>query len=469
MHGSEHDMDMYLCTLDELVEDDKKIVTYKCLSQELAISASKSKELLKLYSKNAEKNNVSIIYCVTGRTKTGIRVVLVQDSQLENAKSKMHKVFSCEPYSVQKSKLTDPSALYAADYEMTKKLLYKCGSYGSVRFNGSTALTDDEINQARTALATTAAANESENTIKHETTQQKSKKISPKSSKTGINNMFGTSSSKVIANGTKIVKPAEQVEIKKEQTKNEKPVQSKPSVSTTNKKSKSHMQSFMTKGKGDLFAESKSSKPSAQIKKEATPPLAEEPSLDINDDFESPKVKVEQEQNEIVKKPEPEKSKKSTSKQKIKKNSGSKKQSRTNSEELPAKKRRRIQEFSSSSEDEAMEEEEEEGSPDIIPASPPPLPKPSRSCIKVGEKNPRKRRVLKSKTFVDADGSMLTEKEWVEEACSDNDYDKRDSDDKKVAKQTDEPKVQKKVSPVAEKSSLKKSKQSSLMGFFSKK
>ncbi|XP_078483837.1 DNA polymerase delta subunit 3 [Ciona intestinalis] len=468
MHGSDHDIDMYLCTLDELVDDDKKIVTYKCLSQELAISASKSKELLRLYSRNAEKNNVSIIYCVTGRTKTGIRVVLVQDSQLENAKSKMDKVFSCEPYSVQKSKLSDPSALYAADYEMTKKLLYKCGSYGSVRFNGSTALTDDEINQARTALATTAAANESENTIKHETTQQKSKKISPKSSKTGINNMFGKISSKVNANGTKTVKTTEQVEIKKEQTKDEKPVQSKPSVSTTNKKSKSHMQSFMTKGKGDLFAESKHSKPSAQIKTEATPPPIEEPSLEINDDFESLKVKVEQKQDEIVKKPEPQKSKKSTSKQKIKKNSGSKKQSRTNSEELPAKKRRRIQEFSSSSEDEAMEEEEEEvGSPDIIPASPPPSPKPSRSRIKLGEKNSRTKRVLKSKTFVDADGSMLTEKEWVDEACSDND--EKVSDDKKVDKQTDELEVQKKVSPVAEKSSLKKSKQSSLMGFFSKK
>uniref|UniRef100_H2ZCZ1 DNA polymerase delta subunit 3 n=1 Tax=Ciona savignyi TaxID=51511 RepID=H2ZCZ1_CIOSA len=103
-----------------------------------------------------------------------------------------------------------------------------------------------------------------------------------------------------------------------------------------------------------------------------------------------------------------------------------------------------------------MQEEEEM---EIIPASPKPPPKPS---IKNGEKNSRTKRVLKSKTFVDADGSMLTEKEWVEEpSLSGEEDDKND-------KQTESITI-KKLSPKANKKPAnKKSKQSSLMGFFSK-
>uniref|UniRef100_H2ZCY6 DNA polymerase delta subunit 3 n=1 Tax=Ciona savignyi TaxID=51511 RepID=H2ZCY6_CIOSA len=264
-------LDTYLTALDEMVEDENKIVTYKCLSQQLAIPISQSKELLKIYAKNSENKMLSTVFCVTGCTKNGIRVAIVKNSDLDKAKSKMLKVTGCHVYSVQQSQVSNPSDLYSADYDMTKGIMYKCASFGPVRYNGSTPLSDEEIGEARNQLTSKAA--ESENTLKHQPIQAKPKKAS---TKTNISNMFANSSTKDVSNRVKTENTVETAVTKPEPHKSNTQDQAK-GKETKCKKPEPAMQMFLTKEKGDPFAKSKA--PASKVKKEMLSPPSNKSSV----------------------------------------------------------------------------------------------------------------------------------------------------------------------------------------------
>ena len=69
-------------------------------------------------------------------------------------------------------------------------------------------------------------------------------------------------------------------------------------------------------------------------------------------------------------------------------------------------------------------------------------------------------RVLKSHTYLDHDGSMLTEKKWEEVSCSSEGEDDKEKKDGETSEPVANPPLKK---------TIFKGKQSSIMGFFSKK
>uniref|UniRef100_A0A3B5MXW8 DNA polymerase delta subunit 3 n=1 Tax=Xiphophorus couchianus TaxID=32473 RepID=A0A3B5MXW8_9TELE len=143
-------------------------------------------------------------------------------------------------------------------------------------------------------------------------------------------------------------------------------------------------------------------------------------------------------------------------------------------EKMEKKKRRRIKKPQPDSSDE-----------DVIPDSPPQMktsePSPKKepetvqhSHMSSGTKIRRRRKVLKSRTFKDEEGCIVTEKDYVSESYSETEDDfqstKQAPRNNNKAKPTssskdDDKKTQKKSSA----SSNKGSKQASIMGFFQKK
>lgn len=284
------------------------------------------------------------------------------------------------------------------------------------------------------------------------------------------------------------------------------------------------MNAFMSKGKTDPFAKSQAkpktvvkkepekeseepekveetkkevkkpelkTKKGAKVKKETIPEAELDDDLriddfpnnadDEDDDFVATtknKSKPKQETSTVSRSKSTGRQRKSSSDSKAKpppkQESNSKKSRRKDSHELPAKKRRRIQAVSSSS-SEGEEEEDEEM--DIIPPSPPPVAEPvvekedkpekDERIAQNGPKNKRMKKVLKSRTYQDEDGCMVTKKVYVFESCSSDEENVPANDNSEATTEAVEKK--KKFPCVSTAAQKKPSKQSSLMGFFKKK
>ncbi|KAK7082387.1 DNA polymerase delta subunit 3, partial [Halocaridina rubra] len=133
---------MYLENLDEYVNDEEKIVTYKRLSLTLGVNTNIAKQMLYNFvtqQRNGDKTdrgNINIIYAVSGvvhENKEDVyKMFLVREENLEAVKSTMKKVISVHIYSVQKSRLKDLSALYSADYDCSKENLNLVNNYSSI-------------------------------------------------------------------------------------------------------------------------------------------------------------------------------------------------------------------------------------------------------------------------------------------------------------------------------------------------
>nr|CAB3265002.1 DNA polymerase delta subunit 3 [Phallusia mammillata] len=464
--------DSYLAAVDELVDDENKLVTYKLVSHQLALPISRAKQVLENYAKH--NTGVSVVHTLTGKTSKGLRVSLVREVDLDEAKARLDHVVSSHPYSVQKTKLKDPNPLYSADYEMTKTTLFKCGSCSAIKYSGSKSLTEEEIQQMKDSMKKVTV----------EDTMVTTKNTSPKNatkkpaSQKGITSLFGTKPQKKTSQ-TDTGLDQNETNKKKEVSTNQEKIQKKtekqengPAKQSTKKPS--GMNAFVKKGKIDPFAmkaktspKAKNSPPkvkSPQQKSSAPSISEEEDNMEIDEVDSPPPIKNEVKTDDLLdeienqsKKPNPQK--KTTPKAR---NKPKAKKPRTNSGELPAKKRRRIQELSSSSE----EASDDDFNDDVIPPSPEPLMAKSGNVIKVGGKNAHKKRVLKSHTYQDKDGSMLTEKKWEEISCSSEEEEPVTNSNKNNGGAPEQ--TIKTPSPEV-KTALKKNKQASIMGFFSKK
>lgn len=557
-------MEEFVDAIDEQIEDDNKVVTYKSLSFSLALPMQKSKEVLTEYFQ--AKKDLNACYLLTGKTKSGIQIKLVNFDKLEEEKEKFERLISSHIYSVQKTKLKTSADLYNADYDAIKAATQSNQRYGVISYAGSKQLTADEIAKGREKMQANRGKKEEtlhqsqsfpKSTTKTKTPTQKKNAFALFTPKT-------TSSKNKEAEENKVKKEVKETEEDEESSNatetasNEKAKpkekvgskSSESSSSSTGKKKKastSNMMKFMSKDKTDPFAAAATSQKSSSSVKKEKPESAqkktkkktttdEEEEVDFLDDVlanlsntkSPPKARTgrgmlfmddsddEEEEVEVrknsqrnkkdspkkeqVKISSPKKEKKkelkvdspkkkkasepvkrkkkqqqvsddsddemSISINQIKKNSkkggsqsvkkSTKKKSKKE-EKKPAAKRSRIVTNSSSE----SEDEEENMSAEEEPEAATPV-KPRGPVIKVGEKC--KKRVLKSRTYVDEDGSMLTEKVYEEVSCSDGD----DDENKDVVPATPEP-VKKKTIQFAKPPANKKSKQSSLKSFFTKK
>ncbi|XP_031605677.2 LOW QUALITY PROTEIN: DNA polymerase delta subunit 3 [Oreochromis aureus] len=444
--------ELYLDNIDEYVNDHNKIVTYKWLSLTLGVHVNTAKQMLYHYLDHKRKESSAQLhatYLVSGKFvdngQTSHKVSVVREEQLEDFKAKMSLVVSVHVYSVQKALLKDSGPLYAVDYDAVKDNLKNCSRYSAIRCASAVPMSSVELQQRgkfskllHLSLKTKAGMNGDTSPV------LKSSAKPPK----GIMGMFANKSAPKSQDNSKEMKPE-----KKEDAHDIEAPKSKP-VAKVNPVA-------------NFFGTQTSKKPEKTVKEEEAPQSSSRAAQ------QHERSKPEEKQ-ETVAPVEPQKDTKKDSRSKTKRLEDSD----SEEEKMKKKKRRRIKKPEPDSSDE-----------DVIPDSPQPVvtrepssPSPKKEVEPDRHSHPsssemkirKRRRVMKSRIFVDDDGCMVTEKGYVSESYSESEDDfkpsKQASRDPIKAKPSssskeDEKKTQKKASA----NSNKGTKQASIMGFFQKK
>ncbi|XP_021379991.1 DNA polymerase delta subunit 3-like isoform X1 [Mizuhopecten yessoensis] len=450
---------LYLENLEEYVNDENKIVTYRWFSTNLKVHVNQAKQMLYAFVQdqrnNHDNDNLSVTYFVAGLTKPvnghqqTHKCTVVKEEDLEAYRSTLSVVTSSHIYSVQRANLKDSCALYTAEYDAIKE----SSKYTSIKFAKAKLRSGAEIESlCKTSVPQTTETNKQIKTNGTSTTNGQSKPAAKPQQKAGIAGMFA--------------KAAKKPENKKEEPKQEKEVkENKPEKSGTAAK-KGGMMSFFSK-QTDKKPEQSARE---ETKQESKPVIKTEK----KDDSSPPPQK---------KKVEPKKATKKTHRKPD-----------SDDESENKKKRRRIKQdlFDSSSEEEDVEIEDDSPVPSPIRELVTVLASDSEEEMEVTEPSPKKRSPQKPspenrengerrrkrtrrqvpKTFMDDDGYMVTEKVWESESTDASDVEPPPA----VTKET--PKPQQKKSPQKspqKKSPQKKSpptgstKQKTMMSFFKKK
>ncbi|XP_070701317.1 DNA polymerase delta subunit 3 isoform X2 [Pempheris klunzingeri] len=441
--------ELYLDNIDEFVHDHNKIVTYKWLSLTLGVHVNTAKQMLYHYLDHKRKESsaqINATYLVSGKFvdngQTSHKVSVVKEDQLEDFKSKMSLIVSVHVYSVQKALLRDSGPLYSVDYDAVKDNLMSCSRYSAISCASAVPMSSLELQQAREKHQAPTPEPEHKKPVMNGEAGVASKP-SAKPQK-GIMGMFANKTAPKNQEGGK--------DIKSEQ-KEDAPVVDAP-------KSKPQAKANPVT---NFFGNQSAKKPEKTVKEEE----AAQPSSTAEHQHKSSRP-AEKQDAAAVERPKDTK-KDSRSKTKRIEDSDSEE------EKMERKKRRRIKKPEPDSSDE-----------DVIPDSPQqmetrePSPSPEKEVESVSHsrhsemKTRKRRRVLKSRTFVDDEGCIVTEKGYESESYSETE------DDFQASKPTpkvpisarlpagnkqDEKKNQKKTSANANKGT----KQASIMGFFHKK
>ncbi|KAM7379745.1 hypothetical protein PAMP_005275 [Pampus punctatissimus] len=441
--------ELYLDNIDEYVNDHDKIVTYKWLSLTLGVHVNTAKQMLYHYLDHKRKESSAQLhatYLVSGKFmdngQASHRVSVVREEQLEDFKSKMSLIVSVHVYSVQKALLKDSGPLYSVDYDAVKDNLKNCSRYSAIRCATAVPMSSLELQQAREV--------------------QRAPAPEPEKRKAGMNgdaNLASKPSTKpqkglmgMFANKTTPKNQDSSKEIKSE-AKEDAPVGDAPKNKAA--ANKNPMTNF--------FGTQATKKPDKAVK--------EEEATQSSSSVEQRHTDSQSEEKQAAAAVEPPKDTKKDSRSKTKRIEDSD----SEEEKMEKKKRRRIKKPEPDSSDE-----------DVIPDSPqqrepssPPCPKKEAESVSPQgnseTKTRKRRRVLKSRTFVDDEGCIVTEKGYESESYSETEDDvppaKQQapkhpvSAKRPTSNKEDEKKSQKKASANANKTT----KQASIMGFFQKK
>uniref|UniRef100_A0A671R5W8 DNA polymerase delta subunit 3 n=1 Tax=Sinocyclocheilus anshuiensis TaxID=1608454 RepID=A0A671R5W8_9TELE len=149
--------DLYLDNIDEFVNDQNKIVTYKWLSLTLGVHVNIAKQMLYhyLHQKRNESSGtpLHVTYLVSGKCvengSTCHKVSVVREDKLDAVKAKMDVTISVHVYSVQRAELKDSSPLYNTDYDAVKENLKNCNKYSAIRCAAAVSLSSAELQRAQ--------------------------------------------------------------------------------------------------------------------------------------------------------------------------------------------------------------------------------------------------------------------------------------------------------------------------------
>ncbi|KAK5919985.1 hypothetical protein CgunFtcFv8_023830 [Champsocephalus gunnari] len=443
--------ELYLDNIDEYVNDQDKIVTYKWLSLTLGVHVNTAKQMLFHYLDHRRKESSAQLhatYLVSGKCvdngQASHKVSVIKEDKLEDFKSKMSLIVSVHVYSVQKALLKDSGPLYSVDYDAVKDNMKNCSKYSAIRCAGAVPVSS--VEQTRAIQRAPSPEPESKRSAVNGSAHP-APKPSTKPQK-GIMGMFASKTSSKNQDDGKDVKSEQ-----KEEAPVDDAPKSKPAVKAN------PMMNF--------FGSQAAKKPEKTVKQEEAPPS----SSSVEQKRPQPEEEEQQQQQAAVVKPKPKDTQKES-------RSKTKRVEESDSEDdkMDKKKRRRIKKPVSDSSDE-----------DVIPDSPQqmetrePSPSPKKEIKAVSHsrqrdaemKTRKRRRVLKSRTFLDEEGCMVTEKGYESESYSETEDDfqaakpapKHPVPAKRPASKPDEKKSQKKNSANANKGS----KQASIMGFFQKK
>nr|XP_014127036.2 DNA polymerase delta subunit 3 [Zonotrichia albicollis] len=360
------------------------------------------------------------------------KVAVVREDELEAMKSKLSTIASVHVYSIQKALLKDSSPLYNTDYDIVKANLQHCSKFSAI--------------QCAAADGTSTLNGHGPRAARPPPQQQK-----------GIMGMF-----------------AAKAAAKAQDTAREAKAEAKeaPGVSATSSKpltKNSIMNNFFGKAAmNKLKANSVPEQPKEE--KEAV-----KPSVAVAEPESSPSTVAEK----PGKKTESARIQQKDKKSKMKRADRSDDEEERDPENVK-KKRKRIKQLVSDSSDEEdvppSPTPEEERAP-----SPPPEPvlktelEPASTEVSAGGRKRKRRRVLKSKMFIDEEeGCMVTEKVYESESCTDSEDEfpkpKAPAPQKQPVLPTKrEPKEERKNPKKGAAPASRANKQVSITGFFQKK
>ncbi|XP_027504541.1 DNA polymerase delta subunit 3 isoform X4 [Corapipo altera] len=456
--------ELYLENIDEFVTDQNRVVTYKWLSYTLGVHVNQAKQMLYDYVERKRKENsgaqLHVTYLVAGNLLQNghvcHKVAVVREDKLEAMKSKLSTIASVHVYSIQKALLKDSSPLYNTDYDIVKTNLHNCSKFSAIHCDAAVPRMPPDIPRAQTSLqgssqrendtgAPSAPAVNGHGPLaaKHPSQQHK-----------GIMGMFAA-------------KAASKPQDTNKETKAE-----APGVSTASSKPPTKNNII-----NNFFGK-------AAMNKLKVNPVPEQPKEEK--EVVKPSVAVaepESSPNPVVEKPG--KRTESARIQQKDRKSKMKHVDRSDNEEErdpenAKRKRRRIKQLQSDSSDEEdvppppTPEEEKASSPPPVPALKTEL-EPATMEVSAGGRKRKRKRVLKSKMFIDEEeGCMVTEKVYESESCTDSEEEFPKPKPPAAHKQ---PVLPMKKEPKEERKTLKKgaapanraNKQVSIMGFFHKK
>ncbi|XP_063301058.1 DNA polymerase delta subunit 3 [Pelobates fuscus] len=450
--------ELYLENIDELVTDQNKIVTYKWLSHTLGVHVNQAKQMLYDYVTRKRKENqsaqVHVTYLLTGKSiQNGYpyhKVAVVKEEKLEAMKAKLAVVANVHVYSIQKATLKDSAPLFNTDYDIFKNNLQDCNKYSAIRCAEAVPRSAEVMSQLRKAHSqqTEEAPQASAPTINGHIPPPAAKTASQQPK--GIMGMFSRPAAKA-----------------QEANKEPKTENKEPAVSTGSSKSSAKanaMNNFF--GKASLSKIKETSSINKSVKQE------EEPVSPSTASSQAPASSPP---------PEPP-TKKGTSTKvptKTKKSKGKRAEISDSEEEENklVKKRRRIKQPMADSSD----DEDVPAPRDVKTPSPPPAPEPvlkmetdTQPQVLPGGKRRKRKRVLKSKTFMDEEGCIVTEKVYESQSCTDSEDEfavsKPAGTSKPFTLGTAKQEVKTESKPPKKSSVANKgTKQASIMGFFQKK
>ncbi|XP_020290983.1 DNA polymerase delta subunit 3-like [Pseudomyrmex gracilis] len=454
-------LDEHLEKLTGYVFDNDKLVTYKWLSKELKVHVNIAKQILwKFYHQYHENGDIECTYLLMGLLKDNkMRVEVVKESNLSEAKEKYSKLISEHLYSVHKS---------LENLELLADSSSGDINYSAIKCDACKERSDDEMYLLRwgTAVNNITVENTSTSTFTDTGNSAKPEKNSIK--KNGFNtlyNMKGKKAKNLKESNTFIqkkdkesMKANKDTDIDENVIKNNKDTGEENNITSIknveiieereNSKEKDQTSQKNTNLSKIENSKEKVSKINSTTKKVSSKNTKKEGLGNFFKKLTSPPKSAEnispKEKNDKTKE-ETEKNKEQVDKNKKdkKKNSRGKKRNRSKETDNAAIKRKRIFIQSDSSDSEEQTDVEmEEASPEELE---PETPAKSKSPLANVKHENGKKKMLKlvNKTYKEGD-YIVTKKEHVYVSCSDDEEEKKEDEKKRQAKKVESKQTMKK-------------------------
>ncbi|XP_042567379.1 DNA polymerase delta subunit 3 [Cyprinus carpio] len=379
-------------------------------------------------------------YLVSGKCvengSTCHKVSVVREDKLNAVKAKMDVTISVHVYSVQRAELKDSSPLYNTDYDAVKENIKNCNKYSAIRCAAAVPLSSSELQRAQEKALVPPVEKEISKPGFNENTSATPKPSAKQPA--GIMGMFASKNASKSQESSK--------EVKTEQKDDSSLVETSKSKTASKANPMSNLFGKSAQKKAD-------EKPNKSVKEETAASSTAPAIMKQSQTSPKSKIDIKDEQSKLHLLP--------TSKTKRPEVVDSDDEKM----ESQQKKRRRIKKPQPDSSDD-----------EVVPDSPPvpnvQTPSPKKESSEV--KRRKRRRVLKSHTFVDEEGSFVTEKGYVSESYSESEEEPEPNSqakDSSSLKQSFGKREEEKKEKREKKTSAanKPTKQPSIMGFFQKK
>ncbi|KAK3860423.1 hypothetical protein Pcinc_033530 [Petrolisthes cinctipes] len=427
---------MYLDNLDESVNDERKIVTYKWLSLTVGVHTNVAKQMLYQFVQKQRRkdcHDLTVTYIVSGVVagQAGqpdtVKVAVVPEDALAAVKSEMKEVVSVHVYSVQRVRLNDLSLLYSSHYDTVKEHINDINKYSGIKCTSAGLRSSADLEKLKKGSAYQPPVEPPRPESKYKPQVKKEPLAQDNKPVQSVNKVGSkTSGGKNNQIASMFAQQAKKV-VKKEKSE-DKDESAKPKEETKSQaKNKRDISSFLSKGpstkKQQPVKETKVESASSCPKKTNASPRKSPARDSVKEDI----IEVEVEEKEVkMQVDSPVKKQQKQSKIKAKKTNQTNKRKKEAEDESKTKRKRIMQLSDSESSDDEEEDAEAAKWAALSPTPPASSPPATLDTARIEsdseeeipptpqeDKNGRARkRKLVNKTFTDEDGYLVTKKEY---------------------------------------------------------